>query len=173
MNRTATTFAGFAAMLAAWYGLVGRHHLLEIASCNADIAAAYERHAAAEREVEHELALHSDAERLLELREQLRPQLSEARDGTPPLVATSETLAAAGLRVDRAEAVSPDPALGRPNARMRLSVAGSFASFFQGLLALENALPPTRVTELLLVAGSKPGEVRGELLVVRTWSETP
>lgn len=173
MNRTAITFAGFAAMLAAWYGLVGRRHLLEIAACNADIAAAYERHAAAEHEVERELALHSDAERLLELREQLRPQLSEATDGTPPLVAASETLAAAGLRVDRAEAMSPDPALGRPNARMRLSVAGPFPTFFQGLLALENSLPPTRVTELVLVAGAKPGEVRGELLVVRTWSEAP
>ena len=70
-------------------------------------------------------------QRLLELREQLRPQLSEATDGRPPLVAASETLAIAGLRVDRAEALSPDPALGRPNARMRLSVAGPFAAFFQ------------------------------------------
>ncbi|MBL8737707.1 MAG: hypothetical protein JNL12_14845 [Planctomycetes bacterium] len=173
MNRTATTFASFAAMLATWYGLVGRHHLLEIAAGNADIAAAYERHAAAEREVEHELALHSDAERLLQLREQLQPQLSEASDGTQAMVATSETLATAGLRVDSTQAMPPDTALGRPNARMRLSVVGSFASFFQGLLALENTLPPTRVTELVLVAGSKPGEVRGELLVVRTWSEAP
>lgn len=173
MNRTATTFVGFGAMLGAWYVLFGRAHLLEIAACNGEIAAAYQRHAVAEQELEREFALHADAERLLELRERLRPQLSESTDGTPPMVATSETLTAAGLRVDNTQAMSPDPSLGRPNARMRLTVAGSFTSFFQGLLALENALPPTRVTELVLVAGSKPGEVRGELLVVRTWSEAP
>jgi hypothetical protein len=80
-------------------------------------------------------------------------------------------LARDGLRVDRTEAMAPDPTLKRPNARIKVTIAGPFARLFAALQNLENSLPPTRVTELTLVASSAAGEVRGEMVVVRTWSE--
>lgn len=171
MNRTTATLGVFVGMLAAYYGLIGRRHLAEIAAGNADIAAAYARYDAADQEAATELSLQASAERLHELHRSLLPPLAASADGAPTLLLASEALARDGLRVERTEAMPPDPALQRPNARMRLAVAGPFAQFFGALQNLENSLPPTRVTELTLVAGPGPGEVRGEMVVVRTWSE--
>ena len=50
MNRTATTFAVLAGMLLAYYALVGRRHLAEIAAGNAELADAYARYEAADQE---------------------------------------------------------------------------------------------------------------------------
>jgi hypothetical protein len=170
MNRTTATFLVFCGMLAAYYALIGRRHLAEIAAGNAELAAAYARYDAAEQEAATELLLQADAERLHELQTELLPPLA-ADGGGAPLLLASEALARDGLRVERTEAMAPDPTLQRPNARIKVAVSGPFAHFFAALQNLENSLPPTRVTELTLVASSAAGEVRGEMVVVRTWSE--
>lgn len=171
MNRTTATFVVFVGMLAAYHALIGRRHLAEIAAGNAELADAYARYDAADQEAATELQLQASAERLHELQRQLLPPLATAADGSAPLLLASEALARDGLRVERTEAMPPDPSLTRPNARIKLAVAGPFARFFAALQNLENSLPPTRVTELTLVAGAAVGEVRGEMVVVRTWSE--
>lgn len=171
MKRTTATFLVFVGMLAAYHALIGRRHLAEIAAGNAELAAAYARYDAAEEEAATELLLQADADRLHELQAQLLPPLAAGADGGAPLLLASEALARDGLRVERTEAMPPDPSLQRPNARIKLAVAGPFAQFFAALQNLENSLPPTRVTELTLVAGATAGEVRGEMVVVRTWSD--
>lgn len=171
MNRTTATFLVFVGMLAAYHVLIGRRHLAEIAAGNAELAAAYVRYDAAEEEAATELRLQADADRLHQLHAQLLPPLAGGADGGAPLLLASEALARDGLRVERTEAMAPDPTLQRPNARIKVAVSGPFARFFAALQNLENSLPPTRVTELTLVAGAAAGEVRGEMVVVRTWSE--
>ena len=171
MNRTTATFVVFVGMLAAYHALIGRRHLAEIAAGNAELAAAYARYDAAEEEAATELRLQADADRLHALQQRLLPPLAASADGSAPLLLASEGLVRDGLRVERTEAMPPDPSLPRPNARIKLAVSGPFAQFFAALQNLENSLPPTRVTELTLVAGPGPGEVRGEMVVVRTWSE--
>lgn len=171
MSRTATTFAVLTGMLLAYYALVGRRHLAEIAAGNAELAAAYARYEAADQEAATETALHAEAEHLAQLQASLMPQLAAAGANGPQLLLASEALARDGLRVERTEALPPDPSLSRPNARIKVAVAGPFERFFTALRNLENTLPPTRVTELTLVAGPGAGEVRGELVVVRTYCE--
>ncbi|MFN7590010.1 MAG: hypothetical protein ACK5UQ_16130, partial [Planctomycetota bacterium] len=165
MSRTTATFLLFVGMLAAYHALVGRRHLAEIAAANAELAAAYARYDAAEGEAATELLLQADADRLHELHAQLLPPLAGDASGGAPLLLASDALARDGLRVDRTEAMAPDPTLKRPNARIKVTIAGPFARLFAALQNLENSLPPTRVTELTLVASSAAGEVRGEMVV--------
>lgn len=171
MNRAAATFTTLAGIAAAYYLVLGRAHFADIAACNREVSEAYARFEAAEQETARELLLQRGAAQVEQWRQQLLPMLTLPAAGPPPLVAASEALAADGLRVERAESLTADPALGHANARLRLAVAGPFPAFFTALRNLENSMPPTRVTELVLVATAIPGEVRGEMIVVRTWSE--
>lgn len=170
MSTTLSTCGVLAgAAVVYWLGL-GRAHLAEIAERRVLMAAAYERFEATERELAHETALLDCAARLERCRAELDARLTPDPEHAPFLLAATSELKATGLTVERSDALPDDPSLGMPNRRARVVVSGTLGRLLVGLCTLENAAAPTRVTELTLQAGDGT-KVRGELTIVRTWSQ--
>jgi hypothetical protein len=171
MNRTAWTCALLAGGAAAYHAAFGRVHFAEIADLHEQLEAAYARYEVAEQQASQEAALIDAAARLDRWREELTPRLLRDDDSTPELqLMVMNELRAGGLVVERTEAPQPDAAVGRPNQRVRVTIQGSLQRIVAAMCRLENAPTPTRVVELSLQAAD-PLAARGELTVVRTWSD--
>jgi hypothetical protein len=166
MNPTTGTFLVLTGLVGAYFVVFGRAHLSAIAGHRAAMTAAYDRFERVELETAQATLLERADAELDRWRDDLDAQLGAA--GAPPLLlATTSALKADRLTVERAEAVNPDPSLGR-NQRVRVAVTGTFADLFRAVTNIENSLPPTRITELTVQAATDGTSVRGDLLVVRT-----
>lgn len=166
MNHTTGTFLVLTGLVGVWFAVFGRGHLAAIAAHRATMNAAYDRYERVELETAQATLLERADAELSRWRDELDGQLTAA--GKPPLLlATTSALKADRLTVERAEAINADPGLG-PNQRVRVAITGTFADLFRAVTNVENSLPPTRVTELTVQAGTDGTSVRGEMIVVRT-----
>ena len=170
MNRTVATCAVLAGTTLAYHVLFGRRHLAEIAACHDETTAAYARFEAAERQAALETALLEAEARLEAWRGQLTPPLRFDPAQTPFQLTVMNGLKRDGLVVERTEAPQSDVTLGRPNQKVRVSVQGPLQRIVAAICRLENSPTPTRVVELNLLAGDVEN-ARGELTIVRTWSD--
>jgi hypothetical protein len=170
MNGTATTSILFTGVVAAWFAAFGYRHFAALESLHGELTGCYARAEAAEAELERATVLTHCTDELDTWERELAPLLRNRADA-PLLLAAQTSLKAAGLSIERAEAVATDAALKRPNERIRVLVSGTFGQVFGALNHLENEAPPTRVTEFTLTAPPDGSAVRADLLVVRTWQE--
>jgi hypothetical protein len=170
MNRSAWSCALLAGGALGYYLLFGRAHLDEIASRHAEMAAAYARFEAAERQGVQEAALLDAAARLDHWRAELTPSLTFDPASPELQLVVMNALRVDGLVVERTEAPQSDRAPGRYSQRVRVTVQGPLPRIVAAICRLENAPTPTRVVELTLQTADA-SVARGELSVVRTWSE--
>ncbi len=169
MNRSAWTCTLLAGGALGYYLLLGRAHLAEITALHRQIGDAYERFDAAERQAAQEAELLDAASRLDQWRAVLTPRLTYDPEHEFQVTVSNE-LRRDGLVVDRTEAPQSDSALGRPNQRVRVAIQGPLPRIVAAICRLENAETPTRVVELTLQIADA-NAARGELTVVRTWSD--
>jgi hypothetical protein len=169
MNRSASTCVVLLGAALGYWLLLGRAHLAEIADRRTEMADAYERFEAAERESTQEAVLLECAARLERCRTELAPRLA-LDPGLPFSLRATTELRAHGVTVESSETMAPEPALTRPNHRVRVVVSGTLGRVFAALCALENSPSPTRVTDFALQA-TDAHRVRGELTIVRAGSE--
>lgn len=173
MNHHLATGALLVGLAAAWYAGFGHRRFAAIAAHQAAIATAYQR---AER-VAAEAAVASDLEhtaaQLQDWSAQLLPRLRLDPQQPGLLLRAQNLLKANGLQIERVDNLPAEASLGRPNARIHARVTGTDAQLFRAIIELENASPPTRITELSWQRHGAGSGVRGELTVVQTWQEAP
>lgn len=170
MNRTLLTIVTLGGIAGAYYATVGRHHQLQIATYNREIDAAYEAFERANGEATQTQALQDTVDTLRLWQADLRSQLRFDPVANPPLLQIKAMLEESGLTIEQAETLAPQTALALPHQRLRIAARGPFPSLFAGLQHLENSVPPTRVSELVVRPGSDQAQVRAEFVVVRAGS---
>ena len=170
MRRTAWTLCTLGGLAAAYYGLLGRLHHREIAALNQDIDASYAGLARAEQEMALSAELQRTIDELQALRGEFAPRVSRDPAATPPLLAVRNLLEGSGLEIESAETLAPEAKLQAPHQALHFVVRGLFAELFAAIERIESSFPPTRVSNLSVRATAADGRVRGDLVIVRTWS---
>jgi hypothetical protein len=171
MNRSVWSCALLTGGALGYYLLFGRGHLAEIAARHAEMADAYARFEAAERQGAQEAALLDASARLDHWREELTPALTFDPASPELQLVVMNALRSDGLVVNGTEQPQSERAAGRSSQRVRVTVQGPLPRIVAAICRLENAPTPTRVVELTLQAADA-SVARGELTVVRTWSES-
>ncbi len=169
MNRTVLTIATLAGIAGAYYAVLGRGHLAEITALERRFGDAYNRYDAADREAQRTAELQQCARELENWRDELAARAA-VDAAVAPLPAATAAFAAEGLTIERAELLPADTTLAMPHDRLRVVVAGSFASVFRAIAKLENASPTARVTELAIRGRPGANTLSGDLTIVRTGS---
>jgi hypothetical protein len=173
MNRHLVSGLVLFGITAAYYAAFGHRRFAAIARHQESLATAYARAERVSAEVAGIADLELAAAELLRCAEQLRPAVQ--RDPAQPmlLLAAQNTLKQGGLLIERVENLTAEAGIGLPNARIRATVSGSMLQLFHTLIELENAFPPTRVTDLTWQRQSAGANFRAELTLVQVWQETP
>ncbi|MBL8728005.1 MAG: hypothetical protein JNM25_06215 [Planctomycetes bacterium] len=170
MNRIVLSIVTLSGISVAYYATVGRHHQAQIAACNREIDAAYDAFDRANSEAAQTQSLQDTVATLELWQTELGAQLRFDPVASPPLLLIKALLEQAGLTIEQAETLSPNPALTLAHQRLRIVATGPFGNLFAGLQRLENSAPPTRVTDLVVRPTNDEVQVRAEFVVVRTGS---
>lgn len=169
MMRSWSTCAALAGTVLGYHLVFGRAHVAEIAAQRAAMDASYSRFDAAEAAVAQETLLLDCATRLDRWRGDLTPWLTEDPSQPPFLIAATTSLEAAGLAVERSEALPSESGAGHRTQRVHVVVIGTLGTLFTAMCSLENSASPTRVTDAAL--RFQPGDrVQADLTIARTWS---
>ena len=168
MNRRLLTFLTLGGLSALYHVTLARGHFARIDACHGELEACYAEFERATGEAARTTALRQEVDDLERLDDELRERMVFDPVAQPALLDITKALRAAGLDVQQAETLADNARWQMPHQRVRAIVAGRFGQLFDAVRSLENASPPTRVTELSVRAAADGGTVRGELVVVRS-----